>query len=89
MSEEPCSQGKGKWYRTPCITLYTCIESRPHLGDVGYRESFEDFVIDEDLVIYDPSDLDQCQRTRAALGFDDNHLDDHEVCDFFKGRTES
>ncbi|EJK74811.1 hypothetical protein THAOC_03490, partial [Thalassiosira oceanica] len=59
--------------------------SRPHLGDVGYRESFEDFVIDEDLVIYDPSDLDQCQRTRAALGFDDNHLDDHEVCDFFKG----
>jgi len=85
MSEEACSEGNGRWYRTPCVTLYKCIESRPHPGDRGYRDSFEDWVIDNELVIYDPSDLDQCEETRAALGFDENHLDDNAVCDYFEG----
>lgn len=86
MSEEACSEGNGRWYRTPCVTLYKCIESRPHPGDRGYRDSFEDWVIDNELVIYDPSDLDQCEETRAALGFDENHLDDNAVCDYFEGK---
>ncbi|EJK54609.1 hypothetical protein THAOC_25745, partial [Thalassiosira oceanica] len=82
MSDE-CSNGGGQWFRTPCITLHRCIDARPRKDEDGYSESFEEFVVENEIEIYDHTDLEQCQTARAALGFDVDHPNDHEVCDLF------
>ncbi|EJK44919.1 hypothetical protein THAOC_36505 [Thalassiosira oceanica] len=85
MSDE-CSNGGGQWFRTPCITLYRCIDARPRKDEDGYSESFEEFVVENEIEIYDHTDLEQCQTARAALGFDVDHPNDHEVCEEFNNR---
>ena len=78
-----CSDGGGQWFRTPCITLHRCIDARPRKDEDGYSQSFEDFVVSNEIEIYDYTDLEQCQTARAALGFDIDHPNDHEVCGQF------
>mmetsp|Transcript_6098 Transcript_6098/g.13359 ORF Transcript_6098/g.13359 Transcript_6098/m.13359 type:complete len:2718 (-) Transcript_6098:69-8222(-) len=34
ISEEACKNAGGKWYRTPCITLQSCVENRPPRFDL-------------------------------------------------------
>ena len=78
-----CSDGGGQWFRTPCITLHRCIDARPRKDEDGYSQSFEDFVVSNEIEIYDYTDLEQCQTARAALGFDVDHPNDDEVCGQF------
>ena len=78
-----CSNGNGKWFRTPCITLHRCIDARPREGEDGYSTSFEDFVMENEIEIYNYTDPEQCETARIALGFDGDHQNDHEICDLF------
>ena len=83
MSAEACLAGGGQFFRTPCITLQRCIDARPRKGEDGYKESFEEWVIAEEIDIYDPSDQEQCERAREALDYDAEYYNDYEVCDTF------
>ncbi|EJK60849.1 hypothetical protein THAOC_18739, partial [Thalassiosira oceanica] len=85
MSDE-CSNGGGQWFRTPCVTLHRCVDARPRKDEDGYSESFEEFVVENEIEIYNYTDLEQCQTARAALGFDVDHPNDHEVCEEFNNR---
>ncbi|EJK61652.1 hypothetical protein THAOC_17819, partial [Thalassiosira oceanica] len=58
----------------------------PRKDEDGYSESFEEFVVENEIEIYDHTDLEQCQTARAALGFDVDHPNDHEVCEEFDNR---
>ena len=78
-----CSNGGGQWFRTPCISLHRCIDARPRKDEDGYSQPFEDFVVDNELEIFDYTDSEQCQTARVALGFDGDHPDDDEVCGQF------
>ena len=83
MSPEACANGGGTFYPTPCFTLLRCIDARPRKDDPGFRQVFEDWVRENEVDIYDPLDLAQCEQARIALGYEGDHLDDHEVCDTF------
>jgi len=83
MSPEACHNGGGQFYRTACITLQRCIEARPREGEDGYRPSFEDWVIENEVEIYDPYIEEQCETARVALDYEPDHLDDQEICDTF------
>lgn len=83
MSEEVCHNAGGQWFRSPCISLYVCIENRPRQGDPAFNQKFEDFVLDNDIDIYDYTNEEHCETTRAALGYDNDHPNDHDVCNTF------
>ena len=59
MSEEACAHGGGSFFRSPCITLYQCIDARPRKGDIDFNPVFEDFVVAGEIDIYDPYDEEQ------------------------------
>merc|ERR1719199_585438 len=82
LSEDACSNVGGKWFRTACINLYTCIEARPRNGD-GYKDSFEEWVKINQVAIYDPHDEEQCEQARSALGYVPDYIDDFDVCQTF------
>lgn len=83
MSPEACHHGGGEFYRTACITLKRCIDARPREGEPGYRSTFEDWVFENEVEIYDPYIEDQCDTARVALDYEPDHLDDQEICDTF------
>ena len=83
MSPEACANGGGQFFRTRCIALQKCIDARPREDEVGYIQQFEDWVVSNEVEIYDPSDEEQCERARTALNFDSQYLDDQEVCEAF------
>ena len=83
LSPEPCSIANGQWFRNPCYTLQRCIANRPTKDDPDFNEQFEDWVLDEDMDIFNPFDQEQCSQTRVALGYEETHLDDGAVCETF------
>lgn len=83
MSPEACHHGGGEFYRSACITLKRCIDSRPREGEPGYRSTFEEWVKEEEVEIYDPYTEEQCDTARVALDYEPDHLDDQEICDTF------
>ena len=83
MSPEACHNGLGVFYRTACTTLQRCIDARPREGEPGYRSTFEEWVIEEEIEIYDPYIEDQCERARVALDYESDYLNDQEICDAF------
>ena len=84
MSTEACHNGGGQFFRTACITLQRCIDARPRKGEDGYRDVFEDWVLAEEIEIYDPSDQEQCEQARVALDYDADYYNDYEVCVTFE-----
>ena len=82
ISSEACENAGGRWFRTPCVTLKECIDSRPANGTDHFSRSFEDFALN--LVIYDASDEARCQEVREVLGFESDHPFDTEVCQEFE-----
>ena len=84
MSPEACHHGGGQFFRTACITLQRCIDARPRKGEDGYKESFEDWVLAEEIEIYDPGDREQCEQARVALDYDADYYNDYEVCETFE-----
>ncbi|KAL7552860.1 hypothetical protein ACHAWF_016105 [Thalassiosira exigua] len=84
LSPKACANGGGTFYPTPCVTLYRCIEGRPRDGDPGFNKAFEEWVIENEVHIYDPSDLDQCKQARRALGYDETYPGDKKVCETFR-----
>ena len=83
MSVEACAHGGGSFFRSPCITLYQCIDARPRKGDPEYNPVFEDFVVDGEIDIYNPYDEEQCIKARTELGYSEDEINDHEVCKTF------
>jgi len=83
MSPEACTHGGGSFFRSPCITLYQCIDLRPRKGDPEYNPVFEDFVVDGEIDIYNPYDEEQCIKARTELGHSEDEINDHEVCKKF------
>ena len=59
--------------------LYVCIENRPRQGDPAFNQKFEDFVLDNDVDIYDYTNEEHCETTRAGLGYDKDHPNDHDL----------
>lgn len=84
LSQEACENGGGQFYRTPCVTLQKCIDNRPRKGDDGFRSTFEDWIAEEKIEIYDPHDEDDCRSTRVALDFDEDYPIDQIICDTFQ-----
>ncbi|EJK59753.1 hypothetical protein THAOC_19983, partial [Thalassiosira oceanica] len=84
MSEEACNKGRGLWFRSPCYTLYKCINDRPLPLEHGYKAKIDDWILSSGIELYDPTDPAQCERAREALGKDKDHVDDFELCDVFK-----
>ena len=84
LSPEACSNANGQWFRNPCSTLQRCIADRPAKGDPDFNEQFEQWVLDEELDIYNINDQEQCSQTRVALGYEETHLDDGAVCETFQ-----
>ena len=83
MSAEACHHGGGQFFRNPCITLQRCIDARPRKGEDGYKETFEDWLYENEVEIYDPGDQEQCERAREALDYEPDYYNDYEVCDTF------
>ena len=83
LSPESCNSASGQFFRSRCVVLQQCIESRPRKGQPGYNQAFEDFLANSEIVIYDPSDQEQCKKARVALNFDGDYLDDYHVCETF------
>ena len=79
MSLEACHNGGGQFFRTACVTLQQCIDDRPLEDEVGFIPAFEDWVVENEIDIYDPRDEEQCKQARVALGYDEDHLNDFEI----------
>lgn len=43
-------------------------------------------MVENEIEIYDYTNLEQCETARAALGFDRDYGNDHEVCQEFDNR---
>jgi len=82
ITAEACKNARGRWFRSPCVTLKECIDQRPKNGTDQFSPSFENFALN--LVIEDPSNEARCKEVREELGFDSNHPFDTEVCQKFE-----
>ena len=76
LSSQACSNAKGKWFRSACLTLKECTDNRPVNGTDGYSNSFEEFA--RGILIDDPYDEEQCRATRSGLGYSEDHPFDTE-----------
>lgn len=83
MSAESCHKGGGSFFRSPCITLYQCIDARPREIDPGFNQVFEEWVVAGDIDIYDPYEEEQCAIARSELGYNEDYANDYEVCKTF------
>ena len=81
ITSRACENAGGRWFRSPCVTLKECIDSRPGINDTHYSPSFEFFA--SGLVVSDSSDETSCQEARESLGFRSDYPFDTEVCDSF------
>ena len=81
ITSRACENAGGRWFRSPCVTLKECIDSRPSVDDAHYSPSFEFFALE--IVILDPTDEKSCQEAREGLGHEPDYPFDTEVCDSF------
>jgi len=68
MSPEACEHGGGRFFRSPCITLYQCVDARPRKNDPDYNQVFEDMVVDGEIDIYNPYVEEQCKKSADGTG---------------------
>lgn len=85
ISREACNNAKGRWKRGPCKQLKECVSNYPKKGELGYSLSFAHYA-EQRLYIEDANNEEQCNDTRAALGFPQDYPFDHDVCEEFNKR---
>lgn len=74
---ESCENAKGRWKRGPCKQLKECVSDYPKKGEPGYSLSSAHYAKHR-LYIEDANNEEQCNRTRAALGFPQDYPFDHD-----------